>query len=138
MKGTTFIWAIAMSGATLSTCETGLTVIENALIEKGWSKQMLASKTIPPDRDGQCFGEPISYKTVQIFFNGKPISLRVFHAICASLDVDWQVVAGRVARAEETEEKQTEEFAEVGSRIVQNISQNNGKVFGQVTSNISL
>lgn len=132
-----------MSGTTLSVCEAGLELANKALVRKGWSKQTLASKTVPSNRSGQWQGDPISYRTVQNFFNRKAISLPFFYAICNSLELDCQVVAGL---SPETEEPKADEInpstpddRQSGtSIIVQNIGQNNGNVIGQVNGSFSL
>ena len=85
-----------MSGKSLTLCDAGVELVTEALTTKGWSHEMLAQKTIP-ERNGSRQGDAISTKTVQKFVHQELISVPIFQAICANLELDWEVMAGRKA-----------------------------------------
>lgn len=79
-----------MAGTTLSLTDKGKTMVEEARLKKGWTQDQLASNTYLEGKE-----EPISGKTIQNFLSQQAISMRCFHAICHSLELDWEVVTGR-------------------------------------------
>ena len=133
-----------MAGRTLTACAAGLELAKAALDAKGLTQESLARKTIPPDRDGLRQGDPVSPKTVQNFFGGKPISVQFFHALCNTLELDWAVIAGQdPAGQDPTQQKAAAPSgeataAEHNSAVVQTIYENNGTALGVVNGNIYL
>ena len=122
-----------MAGRTLTACAAGIDLARAALDAKGLTQESLARKTIPPDRDGLRQGDPVSAKTVQNFFGGKPISVQFFHALCNTLELDWAVVAGQTSPEQTAAAPDNEATADDGhASVIQNIGQNNGTAVGVV------
>ena len=128
-----------MAGRTLTACAAGIDLARAALDAKGLTQESLARKTIPPDRDGLRQGDPVSVKTVQNFFGGKPISVQFFHALCNTLELDWAVVAGQNSSGQNAAAPDNEATADdVDASVIQNIGQNNGTAVGVVQGAVYL
>ena len=128
-----------MAGRTLTACAAGLELAKAALDAKGLTQESLARKTIPPDRDGLRQGDPVSPKTVQNFFGGKPISVQFFHALCNTLELDWAVIAGQDSAQQKAAAPSDEATAaEHNSAVVQNIYENKGIAIGQINGTVNL
>ena len=128
-----------MAGRTLTACAAGIDLARAALDAKGLTQESLARKTIPPDRDGLRQGDPVSPKTVQNFFGGKPISVQFFHALCQTLELDWAVVAGQNSPEQNAAAPQKEATADENyASVVQNIYENKGIAIGQINGNLNL
>ncbi len=128
-----------MAGRTLTACVAGIDLAKAALDAKGWSHTTLAKHTITPDRDGLRQGDPVSAKTVQNFFGGKPISVQFFHALCNTLELDWAIVAGQNSPEQNAAAPQEEATAgENHASVVQTIYENKGIAIGQINGNLNL
>jgi len=130
-----------MSGKSFTLCDAGVDIVNKALTAKGWSHETLAKKTVPPDRGGQSQGDPISTKTVQSFIHQKPISVSFFQAICASLELDWEVMAGRKApeAATQTSVSETANANQSQYHISQTVHKNiGGNVISVVEGNLTI
>lgn len=79
-----------MAGTRLSLTDEGKTMAQEAMDRKGLTQAQLASKTYLED-----VTDSISDKTVQNFLSQNAILMRYFHAICGTLELDWEVVSGR-------------------------------------------
>lgn len=131
-----------MSGKTLTASEVGITLAQKALLERGWSHEVLAQKTIPPARQGKLQGEPISTKTVQNFLKRKSVSVQSFQAICRTLEVDWEIVAGEKSSEVLSNEVKPENYATTSSNtsisISTNVIHNHGTVIPYVNGDVHL
>lgn len=101
---------------------------------------MLAQETTP-ERNGSRQGDPISQKTVQKFIHQESISVPIFQAICASLDLDWEVMAGRKApeAATQTSVSETANANQSRYHINQIVKKNiGGNVISVVEGNLTI
>ncbi len=130
-----------MTGTTLSLSEQGLEMAQNALVETGWTQAILASKTFTDSETNSTV--PISTKTVQNFLSRKDMSIKVFHAICDTLKIDWEVASGRKSVTESSQTAASESGTASNtnsndSTVTQNIGPNNsGNVVAIINGNVT-
>ena len=133
-----------MAGKTLIACDAGVEIVGDALVQKAWSQATLAKKTVPLEREGKLVGEPISTKTIQNFLNKKPVSVKCFRAICDTLELDWEMVAGLrspEAVASPSESSTSSSKVTTPSRTIQiqiDVGENHGTVIPYVEGDVSI
>ncbi|WP_322745037.1 NACHT domain-containing protein [Leptolyngbya ectocarpi] len=79
-------------GRSLKTCPAGIKQAEIALTSKGWSREDLADQVV---LEGKKTTQGIGIQTVKKFFAGKQgVDRKYFVAICKTLALEWEVIAG--------------------------------------------
>ena len=75
-----------MPQPTLTASQAGIEKVKIALIDKGWSREDLASYVVVEGKKP----EGIDIQTVQKFFNLKNVKPQYFLGICKALELNWQ------------------------------------------------
>jgi predicted NACHT family NTPase len=78
-----------MAERSLRTSQAGIARAENALTDKGWSRQDLADRVVI---EGKKTTTGISIQTIHKFLTGEKVDRKYFVGICKALDLPWNEI----------------------------------------------
>ena len=78
-----------MAERSLRASQAAIARVENALTDKGWSRQDLADRVVI---EGKKTTTGISIQTIHKFLTGEKVDRKYFVGICKALDLPWNEI----------------------------------------------